>query len=323
MSFLDYIYWPFAKVLEFFYNISGENYIIALFLFAIVFKLLLLPSSISQQKGTAKQQRLQPKIRRIQARFAGDQKKIQEETQALYQREGYSPMSAQGCLPLLIQMPIIMILYRVIYSPITYILGANKEQIAAFVKAFGIDAKNSRPELLIMDKILDPANLSKVPADLTDLAEKVADFAENFSIFGVSLTQNPNYKEFVTWSGDINWGAKLLLLIPIFSGLTALLTSLITHIRQKKENPDMAKNPSMGCMTFGMPLMSIVFTFSFPAGIGVYWIFQNILSAVQMIVLNKIYSREKVLAKTLVVETIQRRSKEENIKRVSTSGNEK
>ncbi len=323
---MSFIYWPFAKILEFFYNISGENYVIALFFFAIVFKLLLLPSSISQQKGASKQQRLQPKIRRIQARFAGDQRKIQEETQALYQREGYSPLSAQGCLPLLIQMPIIWILYRVIYSPISYILGASQEQINTFVKVLGIDSKNSRPELLIMDKILDPANLSKVPAEFSALADKIADFAESFSILDVSLTTNPNFKElydFSTWSGDINWGAKLLLLIPVFSGVTALLTSLITHIRQKKENPDMAKNPSMGCMTFGMPLMSVVFTFTFPAGIGVYWIFQNILSAVQMVALNSIYSKEKVLAKTLVVETIQRRSKEENIKRVSGSGNEK
>ena len=68
MKLLDYVYVPFAWILEQFYNLSG-NYIVALFFFAIVFKIILLPSSISQQKSSAKMARIQPKVRRIQARY--------------------------------------------------------------------------------------------------------------------------------------------------------------------------------------------------------------------------------------------------------------
>ena len=85
----------------------------------------------------------------------------------------------------------------------------------------------------------------------------------------------------------------------------------------------MAKNPSMGCMTYGMPLMSVWFAFQFPAGIGVYWIFQNILSAIQTVILHKVYRKEKVMAKELVIETIKRRSKENNTKAIAKMKNEK
>lgn len=307
---LDFINVPFAWILEQFYNLSN-NYIVALFLFALVFKIILLPSAISQQKGAARQQRLQPKIRRIQARYAGDQKKIQEEMQALYAREGYNPMNAQGCLPLLIQLPIIMILYNVIYKPLTYVIKVPSDVISdlnGVLESMKLGASNDR--YLEMNIL---GNFEKVSAKVPEYAEEIREFIDGFSLFGIPLTTQPNLDALK----GTDTGAKLLLLVPLLSGLTALLTSLISHVRQKKQNPEMSKNPMMGCMTFVMPVMSLVFTFQFPAGIGIYWIFQNILSAIQMVVLNRVYSNEKVLAKVLVVETIRRRSKENNIKMVS------
>lgn len=319
MKFLDYVYLPFAWILEQFYNLSG-NYVVALFFFAIVFKLILLPSSVSQQKNSAKMQRIQPKVRRIQARYAGDQKKIQEETQALYQREGYNPMGAQGCLPLLIQFPIIILLYNIIYQPLKYVLRIPEKELTALTEAVKkiTEIKSDRQiEMTIMDNF---SKLSDVVS--AETADKIEEFIENFSAFGMTLTTNPSFDAIKNWSTS-ETGAKLLILIPILSGVTSLLTSIITQARQKKENPEMAKNPTMGCMTYGMPLMSIWFAFQFPAGIGVYWIFQNILSAVQTVVLNKVYRKEKVMAKELVVETIMRRSKENNSKAIAKMKNEK
>lgn len=307
---LDFINVPFAWILEQFYNLTN-NYIVALFLFALVFKILLLPSSISQQKGSAKQQRLQPKIRRIQARYAGDQRKIQEEMQALYAREGYSPMSAQGCLPLLIQLPIIMILYNVIYKPLTYVIKVPADVISDLNGVLEGMKLGAGSERYIEMNIL--GNFDKVSGKVPELAEEIREFIDGFSLFGVPLTAEPSLDAL---KGS-DTGAKLLLLIPLLSGLTALFTSLISHIRQKKQNPEMSKNPMMGCMTFVMPIMSLVFTFQFPAGIGIYWIFQNILSAIQMVILNNVYSNEKVIAKDLVIETILRRSRENNIKMVN------
>ena len=190
MKLLDYVYVPFAWILEQFYNLSG-NYIVALFFFAIVFKLILLPSSISQQKSSAKMQRIQPKVRRIQARYAGDQKKIQEETQALYQREGYNPMGAQGCLPLLIQFPIIILLYNIIYQPLKYVLRIDTKELTALTEAVKkvAEVKTDRQiEMTIMDKF---SELSGVVS--AETAAKIEEFIENFSAFGVTLTTNPSF----------------------------------------------------------------------------------------------------------------------------------
>ena len=321
MSFWDYIISPFAWLLRVFYEIGG-NYVLALCLFAIVFKILLLPSSISQQKGMAKQQRLQPKIRRIQAKFAGDQKKIQEETQALYQRDGYNPMNA-GCLPLLIQFPIIFVLYEVIYSPLKYVLRLDSNVLASLADAV--------KKLAETDKSITSAMLADRRIELTiiehfkEISHVVTDkgaleslnvFIDKFRFLGVPLGNTPTWSTFKNWASS-DEGAKLLLLIPLLSGITALLTGLITFIKQKRTNPEMAKNPTSGCMTFMMPLMSVYFAFLFPAGIGLYWIFQNILSAIQMLILNNVYSNEKVMARMMVAETVQRRSKEENDKIVA------
>ena len=321
MSFWDYIISPFAWLLRVFYEIGG-NYVLALCLFAIVFKILLLPSSISQQKGMAKQQRLQPKIRRIQAKFAGDQKKIQEETQALYQRDGYNPMNA-GCLPLLIQFPIIFVLYEVIYSPLKYVLRLDSNVLASLADAVKKLAETDksitsamladrRIELTIIEHFKE---ISHVVTDKGTL-ESLNVFIDKFRFLGVPLGNTPSWSTFKDWASS-DEGSKLLLLIPILSGITALLTGLITFIKQKRTNPEMAKNPASGCMTFMMPLMSVYFAFRFPAGIGLYWIFQNILSAIQMLILNSIYSNEKVMARMMVAETVQRRSKEENDKIVA------
>ena len=313
MNILDYVYLPFAWILEQFYNLTN-NYIVALFFFAIVFKIILLPSSISQQKSSAKMQRIQPKVRRIQAKYAGDQRKIQEETQALYQREGYNPMGAQGCLPMLIQFPIIILLYNIIYQPLKYVLRIDAKELETLTEAVKkiAEVKSDRQiEMTIMDHFSELSNVVSAES-----ATKIEEFIENFSAFGMTLTTNPSFDAIKNW-GTSETGAKLLVLIPVLSGVTSLLTSIITQARQKKENPEMAKNPSMGCMTYGMPLMSVWFAFQFPAGIGVYWIFQNILSAIQTLVLHKVYRKEKIMAKELVAETVARRAKEKNAKTIA------
>ena len=98
---------PFGFVLELIYSSVGfGSYAVSIILLTLFARALTVPSSIKQQQGMAKTQRIQSKIRKIQAKYAGDQKKIQEETTALYQREGYNPMGA-GCSPMIIQFVIL------------------------------------------------------------------------------------------------------------------------------------------------------------------------------------------------------------------------
>ncbi len=299
---------PFGFVLKLIFD-AVNNYGVALVLFTLFARLLMFPTSLHQQKGTAKTQRLQPKLRKIQEKYKGDNKKIQEETQALYQREGHNPMNA-GCLPLLIQMPIIFGLIGVIYNPLTYALEIPKEYIltltTAITELFPDLAKNTRTiQLTIIGSIGELKNL--IPDQYYNI---IADF--NFTFLGLPLGATPDKLHF-----DKLWA------VPILSGITSFATSIFTFLKQKQTNPEMSKNPAMGCMTFGMPLFSTYFTFLFPVGIGIYWIASNVFAFAQTVILSYTHSPKKLIAKLMVEETIQRRSKELNTKLVANNRKDK
>lgn len=298
---------PFGFVISLFYAMTG-NYLLSIFCLTVIVRLCLLPSAISQQKGMAKQARLQPKLRKIQKKYEGNQQKIQEETQALYQREGTSAMTS-GCLPTLIQLPIMIGLFQVNYHPFSMVLRIEDsvvEALKAAAEPFVTSSQNSayRMELYALANF-NSIDKSAIPGLTEDMISKIELFMERFSLFGLDLSVIPNYKE-----PSIYW------IVPIISGLIALGMSLYSQYRQKKTNPDMAKNPMMGCMTLYMPAMQIFFAFLFPISVGIYTIMSSALSFIQMVILNHIYSPKKVLAKLMVEETIYRRSKEENTKKI-------
>lgn len=296
---------PFGWALSGLYELT-DSYLLSIVLLTLVVRLLLLPASVSQQKNSAKQVRLNTKVNKIKQKYAGNQQKIQEETQALYQREGFGAAN-MGCAPMFVQLFVMLGLYEVIYSPITYVLRFSQEKVTALQNALKVvvenSSKNSRGvELQILNKISSAfQGTSGVSAE--DVNELVT-LKDNFLIGGIDLTSKPD-------SSD----PGLLWIIPILAFLTAMLSSIFMYMKQRKQNPEMAKNPSMGCMTFMSPVMSLVFTFMFPAGIGVYWIISNIFSFIQQVVLTYVYSPKKVIAQQMVDETVARRSKENNTKR--------
>ena len=332
--FYNYISPIFGYIMLGIYKLVGGfgGYGFALILFTILARALMIPTSLTQQKGMAKQQRLAPKIRRIQEKYAGNNQKIQEETQALYQREGYNPMSA-GCLPMLIQMPLIIGLFGVLYNPLRYALGIGVEEINVLKDIFVEVAKNSTNEtlhsivvnakgdLITTNSRYYPMFIIQHFAELKDaivasgkinqdtinaISQFVAE--KKFELFGIELGVKPEFKTF-----DKYWA------IPIFSGVTSLVQSFIMQAQQKKANPAMANNPASGCTMFMMPVMSVWFTFMFPSGIGIYWGVSNIFSAVQSYVMKKVYSPQHEIAKLMVKETIDRRSREKSIKSITAN----
>ena len=300
---------PFGFLLRLIYDTVGfGNYAISIILLTLFARLLMIPSTISQQKGMAKTQRIQAKIRKIQAKYAGNQQKIQEETTALYQREGYNPMNA-GCAPMIFQFVLLFGLIGAIYYPLSHFLtgvtDAEIQLLSDAVKTLGNSKfANSThlSELLIIQNINDPAlqNIAGVSEKTYEAIRSV-----NFDFFGLfSLGDVPmNHKEIhVIW------------LIPVLSFLSSMATSLYSQIKQKKSNPAMANNPMMGCMTFGMPLFSLYFVVNYPAGIGIYWIASSLFGFLTTVIIGHFYNPKKMIAKLMVDETVERRSKENNTK---------
>lgn len=304
----DFLAIPFSYVLSGLYSLT-DSYLLSIFLLTLIVRFLLLPSSIKQQKNSAKQVRLNAKVNKIRQKYAGNQQKIQEETQALYQREGFGAAN-MGCSSLAITMIVMIGLYEVIYRPLSGVLKFSTETVEKLKTALGIvvdatkkGSTDRMSELHILNKFSE--NKDKI-ADIlnADQIEALENFKDNFNIFGIDLSLTPDRSDL-----------SILWIIPILAFLTAMASSIFMYIRQRKQNPDMAKNPAMGCMTFMSPLMSLAFTFMFPAGVGVYWIISNIFAFIQQVALAALYSPKKVIAQQMVDETVVRRSKENNTKR--------
>ena len=314
-SFFQILYVPFGFLFRILFDFVG-NYGLALVIFTLFFRLILLPSAVKQQKGMAKQYRLQPKLKRIREKYQDyapneRNQKIQMETNELYQQEGYSAMSA-GCLPMLLQLPILWGLYGIIRMPLTHVLGIGEEAALALTTAVKeLSSVSARTAAYAESMVISHLEelLAADPELMTKFPEAIAKIQEfDFRIFGIDLGTIPSMDTFKNWAGSTT-EAKLILLIPILSGLTSLLTSVLSQVRQKKTNPD-AQMQGMGCMMLSMPLMSLWFTFQFPAGMGMYWILSNVFAFFQTLILGHFYAPRKTVAQHMVAETIERRSYE-------------
>ena len=310
MDFIrDLFSYPFGFALSLFYNLT-DSYILAIVLLTVIIRLCLLPASISQQKNSAKQVRLNTKVNKIKQKYAGNQQKIQEETQALYQREGFGAAN-MGCAPMLIQMLVMIGLYGVIYTPLSSVLRFSADTVTKLRDVMGVAVETGKnaanasrmAEITILQKFTEFEDKISDVLSASEISDLVA-LKERFTVFGLDLAETPQMKE-----PSAAW------IIPILAFATAMASSLFMYFKQRKQNPEMAKNPTMGCMTFMSPVMSLWFTFMFPAGVGFYWIISNIISFVQQVALSTLYSPKKVIAQQMVDETVERRSREENVKR--------
>lgn len=300
---------PFGFVISLFYAMT-DNYLLSIVCLMIIVKLCLLPSSVKQQKAQAKQARLKPKLRRIQKKYEGNQQKIQEETQNLYSREGFSAMGG-GCMPMIIQLIVMTGLFQVNYHPFSMVLNIRGDVLSSIKEAVmplltETEAKGAsfRIELYALQHWSDIRN--SVAGLTPEMISKVDLFLQRFTVFGLDLSHTPNFRVF-----DVYWA------IPIITGVLSLAMSVYSLLRQKKLNPEMSKNPTMGCMMLFTPAMQIYFAFLFPTVVGIYVIMSTVVSFAQMVVLNITHSPQKVLAKLMVEETVERRSKEANIKKIA------
>ena len=277
--------YPFGWVMWFFYQLA-DNYMLALILFTLITKLILIPISIKQQKNTAKTALFQPKLEALKKKYGNNQQKYQEEMQKLYEQEGLNPMGS--CLPMLIQFALIFGIYDVVNKPLSYILRMSNGAIDSFVNKaieLGCTIKNGTNSL---QAELHAFNFFKQnPEKFTDFLdpqtyEALSEF--NLTFFGINFGEIPS------------WGWHMIIAIPLLSAITAFLSGFISNLMNKKNNPAMAQQTgaTMGVMLIFAPLMSLWIAFQVPAGVGFYWIISNIFIIFQTLILGKIFTPEKI-----------------------------
>ena len=296
---LGWIMWLIYQVVH--------NYGIALIIFTVLTKAALFPLSIKQQKSSAKMAVFQPKMAEIQKKYANNKQKQQEELMRLYEEHGYNPMS--GCLPALIQFPILLGVIDVVYYPLTHILRLNKDVIASLTEIITANMGTvGQPQLQIIAAVQDPEKLAWFSSISSDVIEKIQSF--DYTLFGLDMGLIPS----LGW----NW----LVLVPILSGVTSLLVSMLSM----KLSPAASQQAGgvMKTMMYTMPLMSVWIAFSVPVGVGIYWIISNLLAGVQSVLLHVMYNparfRAEYEAQMEAVAAQKRAEREERRRRKLEAG---
>lgn len=306
---MSYIMRVLGFVLELCYNLIG-NYGLAIIVFTLLIKAVLLPLTVKQQKSMVKTQKIQPLLMEVQKKYGHDKEKLNQETMKLYQKYKINPMS--GCLPLLIQLPIIMALYWVVRKPITYIMGVDGAEIWRVITAFndwsqaaGYQVAENVAKLdvnmfgnyeiqVAQQMFLHPEILDH--PFITEAGFKLAPI--NFNFLGLDLSETPSLGAlFSLITGNvaaITPRIAILWIIPLLSGLTSFLASKIgTMLQPQNNNKPGEENPqanTMKTMMAIMPLFSAWITFSLPAAVGLYWIISNLLQVIQQFVVTKFFT---------------------------------
>ncbi len=292
-SIFNIINVPFGYLIRWFNDFTG-SYAIALLLFAIVVKLVMAPLSIKQQKTQIKQAKLKPLEAAIRKKYAGrtdkaTQQKLQNDLLELYQEQGYSPFS--GCLPLLIQFPIIISLYEIIRKPLTYICSFSKETLTTIVTklnewngtAFTVETVQEIDLITALKELAanSAARFSELDALVTE--ELVAIENLNFKLFGfIDLSAKPEISQ-ISWL----WIIPVVVFFSSYFGMK-LSRKFMPQQGAQAAMADQSAATSMKIMDFMMPAMSTWFCFMFSGAIGMYWIYQNVLNLVQTILLAKL-----------------------------------
>jgi len=332
-SLFDIINIPFAYIMRLFDSFTG-NYALTLLLFTIVIKLVFLPLGIKQQKNQIKMAAIRPKEEVIRKKYAGrtdraTQQKMQQEIMELQQKENVSPFG--GCMPLIVQLVVIMAVYSIIRQPLTYICGLAVDDLVALAGHLGLTYKGAAitaENFNVFDQInaisAINANLDSVNAAFPDLV-KSFESIPNLNFFGLNLGVTPSSVFGAFSSGETVSGVGVptfldvvaYAIIPVACFLLQVLTMKLTRkfTYQSPATQDAQAGCSMKMMDWTMPLMSLFFCFTFSSAIGLYWIYSNILSFAQTVILAKTMPVPKFTEEDIKKAEKEMKEKGYNLKR--------
>lgn len=294
-------YWicvPFAWVVRLFYTLTG-SYGMAIILFTLVIKLIMLPFQMKSKKSMMRMSRMSGRMEEIKKKYANNQAKMGEEMQKFYAEEGVNPMG--GCLWSFLPLPILMALYSIIRQPITHFMmlsqdvansavsaaigaGLNMENIVVFADDVMKLGADGLPILAPYGQI----NLvNAINSQLPEFGAGISGWINmNYSFLGLNLAEQPSVG-FANFT--FSWAVIGLILIPILSGLSQFVLSKITMKTQPQEG---AAAGQMKMMMLMMPLFSVYIAFIMPAALGVYWIAQSLFSLIQEYFMGKYFNNK-------------------------------
>ena len=319
-----FIIGPVASLLGYIMNaifwvqsqIGIESIGLCIILFTIVIYMLLMPLTIKQQKFSKLQSKMNPELQAIQKKYKDKRQdqaammKLNEETQAVYQKYGVNPMGS--CLQLIIQMPILFALYRVIWNIPAYV-GTVKNAFLPLAQALmnvsgaqdfmaEIASKNAvsfkeMTELTLIDVLykFKPENWSALLKQFPDLSSLITSTQGDVDRMNYFLGLNIADSPASIFQTAIAAGSVLMiiaaLLVPVLSALTQWLNTKLMSTQNDTQPTSGGAADTMAAtmksMNVMMPIMSAVFCFTLPVGMGIYWIIGAVVRSIQQLVVNK------------------------------------
>ena len=300
-SLSDIVTVPFGFILKLLYDLT-TNYGVAIILFSILVKLVLLPMNAKGKKSTMKMSRLTPDIERIKKKYPDDTNKQQQLTQELYKKEGVS--TCGGCIWSFIPLLILFPLYTVIRQPIEYMLGETAENAQVIVDTI----KTAAPELFGKNEFYAqmiaarhiPEFIEQIKAVLPEISESTL-AGVNFNFIGVDLGLQPSFNVFAWEAYD--WPNIGLFLIPLLSAGSQVLSMLISNkmndsvvtnekgIQDKETAKKSQQNQTAKTMMWMMPIMSLWIGFTVPCALSVYWLVSGVLGTITDMIMTKHYRK--------------------------------
>lgn len=297
----DIITVPFGYLLDWLYQFTA-NYGLALTLFAVIVKFILLPITAKSKKSSMQMSRLTPKMKAIQEKYANDPQKQNEAIQALYKEEGVSMTG--GCLWSLVPLLILIPLYTVVRQPIVYMLHETPEIANQIVEII----KNAAPDVFASNNYYDqmiaaqqiPNYAEAIKAALPNISTNTLQ-GVNFSFLHIDLGAIPSFNVFA-WK-VFDWATIGAFLIPLLSAGSQVLSMFVSTKQNNSvvtdkngvHDEETAKNSQANqtgkTMMWMMPLMSLWIGFTVPAALSLYWFVQGIVSLAMDMVLTKKYRK--------------------------------
>lgn len=319
---INQVAWLLGKLMNGIYNVMDglfgiQNIGVCIIIFTIIIYTLMIPLIIKQQKWSRMSAVMQPEIQKVTKKYAGkkDQTSMlrqQDEMNAIYDKYGITPTG--GCLPLLVQMPILFALYPVVQNIPNYVEGVKNVYMPVVEKIMATNGFQKIMEAIGSESpvLISPSKYDYSQADTLvnvlykfqdstwqTLVEKIPSLEEIVrtttetmghlnSFLGINIGETPMTMLMTSISNFAIGGIILSVIIPITAGLTQFISVKLQP--QPASDPDNPMANSMKSMTYTMPLMSVFFGFTLPAGLGLYWAVSAMVRCVQQIAINKYLS---------------------------------
>lgn len=270
---MDFLVNALGYLLNFLYELV-HNYGIAIILFSILFKLVMLPISIKQQKTMKKTAKIQAELKKIQDKYKNNPEKLNAETINLYKRENMSPFG--GCLSGILQIVILFAVFYLVRSPLTFMKKVEPSLIEQYTNEIKEVSENNGmyPEIAIIN--------AKGAED-----ERVY---INMEFLGLDLSSIPNQ----------NWSDWKVYIIPVLYVITSFVSMRVTANMQNRKSNEEGEQSEMDAvmqanksMMYIMPIMSISISIIAPLGLALYWLVSNLLMIGERLILNKVLKDEE------------------------------